>query len=475
MAKAGAAATVLWFRRDLRLADNPALQWAIERGGPVIPLYVRDEHLETRPMGAAARWWLDKSLKALAADLEARGSRLVLRAGPAPFVVHALMEEAGADALAFSDLLAASDATEEAERPDGAEVGRFSASWLTRPGSLRTGQGGAYKVFAPYGRALREAYAAPPPTPAPKSIPAPAAWPESEKLSEWGLHPTRPDWSTGFADWEPGEAGAVRRLEAFVDDPLAGYVKGRDTPGVEGTTRLSPHLAFGEIAPWRIESTIREAAARKPALMEPAEKAFNELAWRDFAAHLLRAFPQMRERNMRGEFDHMPWRRDPRGFRAWTRGQTGYPIVDAGMRQLWKTGWMHNRVRMAVASFLVKDLLIDWREGEAWFWDTLVDADPGANATNWQWAAGSGVDASPFFRIFNPTSQGERFDKDGAYVRRWVPELARLPARWLHRPWQAPREVLAAAGVELGRNYPAPIVDHAEARDRALAAYRGLK
>jgi len=461
---------IMWFRRDLRLADNPALNWAIATGRPVVPVYVHDEALEDRPLGAASRWWLHGSLAALAADLKARGSALVLKSGPAAGALVEAAAECGAGALAFNRLNDPGAAEREAHVVDmlsDLEARSFSASWLAEPGSVLTGEDRPYKVFTPFGKALRARLDLPAATEAPATIPAPAVWPDSERLEDWSLRPTRPDWASGF-EGDPGEACAARRLERFVGESLTAYPAARDAPGdPAGTSRLSPHLRFGEIAPWRVWRALGHSAA--------AEKFQGELAWREFAGHLLHHLPRMPRENMRAEFDRMDWKRDPAGLKAWKTGRTGYPVVDAGMRQLWGTGWMHNRVRMIVASFLVKDLMIDWRVGEAWFWDCLVDADPANNTMNWQWGAGTGVDAAPYFRVFNPTLQGERFDRDGAYVRRWVPEIAGLPDRWLHRPHEAPAEVLEAAGVRLDDTYPRPIVDHGEARARALEAFRRLK
>ncbi|RZJ42639.1 MAG: deoxyribodipyrimidine photo-lyase, partial [Brevundimonas sp.] len=292
-----------------------------------------------------------------------------------------------------------------------------------------------------------------------------------DAVADWDLHPDKPDWSKGF-DWTPGEDGAHAALAAFVSSALKTYSAGRDHPAKVGGSRLSPHLHFGEISPWRAVMAARKAGEAGKAPAAEVDKFSKELSWRDFSAQLLHHFPTMPERAFRPEFDNTEWRTDARGLKAWQAGQTGYPIVDAGMRQLWTTGWMHNRVRMIAASFLVKHLLIDWRKGEDWFWDTLVDADLANNVQNWQWVAGSGADASPYFRIFNPISQGETFDASGDYVRRWIPELRGLPTRWIHAPWTAPADVLAHAGVRLGADYPRPIVDHGEARTRALDALK---
>ena len=308
----------------------------------------------------------------------------------------------------------------------------------------------------------------------PKALPAPAALPTLEvsgdPLESWALHPSKPDWSGGLAeDWQPGEAGARRRLEDFLDRAGA-YAQERDRPDIAGTSRLSPHLHWGEIGPAQVW---RAVAARHDE--NRAEPYLRQLAWREFSTHLLYHWPTLPERAWRPNFELFPWRHDQADYKAWCRGETGYPIVDAGMRELWATGWMHNRVRMIAASFLIKDLLVDWRLGEAWFWDTLVDADLANNAASWQWVAGSGADAAPYFRIFNPVRQGERFDPKGAYVRRWVPELAALPDAYIHCPWEAPGETLATAGVALGRSYPHPIVDHGIARNRALEALEETK
>lgn len=466
---------VLWFRRDLRLADNPALEAARRTGAPILPLYVLDEAPGLRAPGAASLWWLDKSLAALGADLEARGARLILRRGDAAQVVRELCIDAGAQAAMFNALFDPAvarrdhDLAETLKAHDIA-VHRFNGGHLVHPDAVRTRTGGPYNVFTPFWRTAREMVAAGAPTPAPAGLAAPAAWPASDRLEDWALHPVRPDWSAGFADWTPGEAGAAERLTGFIDRALGTYSRDRDRPAVEGTSRLSPHLHFGEIAPkacWR-------AAAHAAAGAE-ADKFLAELGWREFSCAINARGRDLARGNFDGRFDRFPWRDAPADLEAWKRGRTGYPIVDAGMRQLWSTGWMHNRVRMIVASFLTKHLLIDWREGEAWFWDTLVDADHASNAANWQWVAGSGADAAPYFRIFNPMTQGGKFDPDGAYVRRWVPELARLPAQAIHAPWEAPSAVLDGAGVRLGQTYPRPIVAHDAARKRALAAYAEMR
>jgi len=467
---------ILWFRRDLRLRDNPALAQAVQTGRPIAPVYILDP-AHGRTPGAASRWWLDKSLRALDAALRARGSRLILRRGDSEAELRRLIDETGADAVFMNRLFEPDAFARDADiahalRAEGVECRGWNGALLCRPGAVTTGAGGPYKVFTPFLRALMETVEPPPPLPAPDVIATPDGI-DGDAIDDWSLHPTRPDWSTRF-DGTPGEDSAQAALSAFLTRGLADYADGRDRPAQPATSRLSPHLHFGEISPWCAVAEARLAAKDGRVPAPQAETFVKEIAWREFSAHLLHHFPYIADRAFRPEYDAMPWRDDAAGFSAWTQGRTGYPLVDAGMRQLWATGWMHNRVRMVAASFLVKDLMIDWRRGEAWFWDTLVDADPASNIQNWQWVAGSGADAAPYFRIFNPVAQGRKFDPEGRYVRRWVPELARLDDRWIHAPWTAPDAVLRGAGVRLGHGYPRPIVDHALARERALAALKSV-
>jgi len=471
---------IVWFRRDLRLAENPALARAIASGRPIIPVFVLETSPAVRPIGAASRWWLDKSLRALEAELCSLGSRLILRRGDAGAVIQRLAAEAGAGAIFWNRLYDAPEIARDTQlkavlRAEGVEVQSSNAALLNEPWEVKTGSGGDYQVFGAYWRAARARIGSVDYGPAPDQLIGPDAWPESDDLAVWRLHPRAPDWSGGFSDWSPGEAGAQAALERFLNTGLSGYGRTRDIPSREGVSRLSPHLHWGEIGPRQIWRAVQTRAYANPDIEPDAEKFLTELGWREFNCHLGFHRTGLATQDVRATFQGLVWRKDPEAFAAWSHGQTGYPIVDAGMRQLWATGWMHNRVRMIVASFLVKDLLIDWREGEAWFWDTLVDADSASNAGNWQWVAGCGADAAPFFRIFNPTLQGERFDPDGVYIRRWVPELRRLQNALVHKPWAATADQLTAAGLRLGQDYPPPIVDHGEARARALEVYHSLR
>lgn len=467
----------MWFRQDLRLADNRALSEAA--AGPVIPVFILDETDGVRPRGGASLWWLDKSLRALAKDLEARGSKLILRRGEASKIVRALVKETGAGAICWNRLYdrAAIDRDKDlkaALKADGVQCRSFNAALLNEPWEIANGSGDPYRVYTPYWRTARGRIGPVAPEPAPESLPAPKHWPSSDDLDDWGLHPTSPDWSGGFGDWTPGEAGAGQALEDFLDDAITSYSDDRDRPDRPGTSRLSPHLHFGEIGPRQVWRAAQDASARG-ASERQVDKFLSELGWREFHHHLLFYNPDLATKNFRPEWDAFEWREDEDAFRAWTRGRTGYPIVDAGMRELWATGYMHNRVRMIAASFLIKDLLIDWRRGEAWFWDTLVDADLAQNAANWQWVAGSGADASPYFRIFNPVTQGQKFDPDGDYIRRWVPELRNSPTKVIHLPGGGVSDLFAADDDPSGPRYPDPIVDHGKARERALEAYSALK
>ena len=437
--------TIVWLRDDLRLADNPALVAAAERGEPVVLVYLRDEESEgIRPMGGASLWWLHHSLASLAAD-----APLVLRTGPAERIIPELVAEVGAGAVLWNRRY---DAAREVDarlkqrlRDDGVDARSFQANLLFEPGTVMNGSGQPFKVFTPFWKAVREL-----PVREPYGVPE-VRWrtADSEPLDDWGLLPTHPDWAGGLREtWTPGEHSAHDTLESFATDRLPDYHR-RDEPGLDSTSSLSPHLSFGEISPFQIWHRVHGDLT--PAARKNVAKFLSELGWREFNWSILFHQPDLHERNHRREFDAFPWH-DPSAeeLDAWRYGRTGIPLVDAGMRQLWHTGAMHNRVRLVCASFLIKNMLVDWRVGEAWFWDTLVDADRANNAGNWQWVAGSGADAAPYFRVFNPVLQAEKFDPDREYIRRWVPEV------------DSPE-------------YPQPMLDLAETRRRALAAYEQIR
>ncbi|WP_208322062.1 cryptochrome/photolyase family protein [Paramicrobacterium fandaimingii] len=419
--------TIVWFRDDLRVDDNPALVAAAERGEPVVALFVLDEESEgIRPLGGAARWWLHGSLHSLSQDLASFDITLILRRGAAQRVVPTVAAEISAGAVLWNRRYGRPerdiDATIKTQlRGSGVTCGSFAASLLYEPWEVQTTTGTPYSVFTPFWRACRELPHPRGPLPPPSSaLSGFDGAVTSELLRSWELRPTSPDWATGLADtWTIGEEAALERCEEFIDDHLAEYTTGRDVPSQNSTSGLSPHLRWGEISPHRVWHAVHSAEA--PA--QARETFLSELGWREFAWHTLYYFPSLATRNLRPQFDHFPWPPcDPAHLSAWQRGNTGYGLVDAGMRELWQTGTMHNRVRMVTASFLVKNLLIDWRQGERWFWDTLVDADAASNPFNWQWVAGSGADAAPYFRIFNPERQQSRFDPRHRYIARWAPE-----------------------------------------------------
>lgn len=478
-----ASPVILWFRQDLRLQDNAALHAALARGGPVIPVYILDEAGEGDwPAGGATKWWLHHSLVALETALRARGSRLILARGDSGEVLSELITTTGAGAVywnrRYEPAIIARDKVIKADLVAARiEAKSFNSTLLFEPHTIANKQGKPFQVFTPYWRHCLTL-----PTPAVVHVkagllPAPAAWPASLAVEKLRLLP-RLKWDAGFyPEWTPGEAGAQKQLKVFVAEAMARYEDTRNLPAEAGTSRLSPHLHFGEIGPRQIWAAV-QALSKESGVFPPSRGAqvyLTEIGWREFAYHLLFHYPHTPAQPLREDFKKFPWAADRDGakLRAWQRGQTGYPIVDAGMRELWHTGWMHNRVRMIVASFLVKHLRLPWQQGAAWFWDTLVDADLASNTLGWQWSAGCGADAAPYFRIFAPVTQGERFDSAGAYVRRWVPEIAKLPDKFLHAPWTAPAHIREQAKID--GHYPDPIVDHAKARADALAAFKSLR
>ena len=408
-------------------------------------------------MGGASRWWLHHTLRSLGQDIAERGGELLLRRGDAREIIPELAGQLKADAVHTSSSAepwanAQDRAIEVSLKSAGIGFQQHRSRWLFGPKDIATKAGGSYGVYTPFARACFERKAPHDLIAAPKKLAAAGA--ASDSLDDWRLLPAKPDWAGGLREaWTPGEAGAAKRLKTFLATRIGAYKTSRDIPAQDGTSGLSPHLHFGEISPariWHAADAMKDGTGRDTFL--------KELLWREFSAHLLSHHPDMPEQPLRKDFARLPWAKDKTALNAWQRGQTGIPIVDAGMRQLWRTGWMHNRIRMVCASFLTKHLLIPWQEGEAWFWDTLVDADLANNSNNWQWVAGCGADAAPYFRIFNPVLQGRKFDPEGRYVRLHVPELKHLPDKFIHAPWEADDEILTAAKVELGKNYPHPII-----------------
>ncbi len=473
---------IVWFRRDLRLADHPALSAALAAHDAVVPVYIHapEEESPWEP-GAASRWWLDRSLERFARRLEGRKSRLVVRRGPSLEALQALRRSIGATAVywqrAYEPGVAARDARVAAAlEADGARVVTCRGALLVEPDAVLSQAGTPYRVFSAYWKAWYARLSVASAMPAPKRIPAPDRWPPGSVLRELELAPGHA-WADGLeARWEAGEDAANRRLAAFCDQDLEHYPTARDWPGTDGVSGLSPYLHFGELSPrqlWHAVQAIGEGGGA--AGRTGAESFLRQLAWREFAAYVLHHWPDTDRRSMDRRFDRFPWRTGYGDLlRRWQQGRTGYPMVDAGMRELWHTGWMHNRARMLAASFLVKNCRVPWQEGARWFWDTLVDADLANNSLGWQWVAGTGVDAAPYFRIFSPIRQGERFDSEGAYVRRWLPELAHVPDRWVHQPW---------VGAEAGRrdrawdaaDYAPRVVDFDLTRREALTAHRELR
>ena len=476
--------TIVWFRNDLRLVDNPALHHARERGAPLLCVFVLETDKGLRPHGGASRWWLHHSLEALADSLAKVGARLDVLDGEAAKLIPALAKAAEASALTFNRRYggAAAKLDETIEKTVAGEdraVEIYNGRLLNEPWEIKTKSGGSYGVYTPYWKACLAHGLPDEVLPRPRKLeaaPYPSGAPKRAAIADLGLLPSKPDWAKGWeTHWTPGEDGAGTRLRDFLKDHLAAYEDERNRlASSDGTSRLSPHLRFGEISPRTIVAAVK--AKETKANTQGAKTYLSELGWREFDYHNLHYHPDIAEKNLHGQFDRMPWEKLGKAeLERWRQGRTGFPVVDAGMRELWQTGYMHNRVRMITASFLIKDLMCDWRIGEKWFWDTLCDADPANNTMNWQWVAGSGADAAPFFRIFNPVTQGEKFDPEGEYVRRWVPELGKIEGKAIHAPWTLDREALDAAGVELGKTYPEPMVDHKKARQRALDAYEKVK
>ncbi|GJL66376.1 MAG: deoxyribodipyrimidine photo-lyase [Nitrospirales bacterium] len=474
---------IMWFRQDLRLKHNPALLSALQSRLPIVFVYIfsEDDHYPWS-MGGASRWWLHQSLSALEAQLRERNHGLVIRQGNSLAALQALIQDTHATHVYWNRCYEPHRRSEdlqirEALRAIHVTTHEYNGSLLIDPEDFTNNSGRPYQVFTPFWKRYLSETIKTTTTSLPVDLPTPKAQLDSIPLKQLGLEPTI-DWANGIrAAWTPGEAGALKQFKRFVTSRCIAYEQDHDRPDRDHTSQLSPHLHFGEVSPQQVWSHLSNRLVsdqRKP-FHRGTTAVLRQLAWRDFSYHLLYHYPHTPLQPLREKFATFKWESNPTALRNWQRGVTGYPFVDAGMRQLWKTGWMHNRVRMVVASFLTKHLLLPWQRGAEWFWDTLVDADLANNTMGWQWVAGCGADAAPYFRIFYPITQGLKFDPAGEYVSHWIPELAKLPVPWIHKPWEAPPLLLAEHGITLGTTYPYPIVDHHKARQRALAAFAALK
>ncbi len=467
---------IVWFRQDLRLRDNPALNAAHESGRPIIPVYILDDVNSNRwKMGGASRWWLHQSLKSLSADL---GDALVFDAGDPAEILQDIVSKTGADTIFWNRCyepwrIQRDKNIKSTFQGQGISAESYNGALLFEPHTALKGDGTPYRVFTPFFKrgCLGGETAPREPLDAPDNLNIYKY--KRRDLDALCLMPNI-SWYKDMEDcWQPGEEGAQERLDQFLEHGLKGYKEGRNFPSRRNVSRLSPYLHFGEISPHEVWQRAQSAMVALHCETD-GEHFMSELGWREFSNSLLYHFPEMPRKNMQSKFDAFEWRDDPKALYAWQKGMTGYPIIDAGIRELWQTGYMHNRVRMIVGSFLVKNLMIHWHHGEEWFWDTLVDADLANNSASWQWIAGCGADAAPYFRIFNPVTQSQKFDAKGEYIRRYVPEISKLSNKHIHAPWEAPEMILKASGVELGRDYPKPIVDLKSSRERALAAFKEL-
>lgn len=465
---------VFWFRNDLRLNDNPGLSQALESGRRVIPLFIYESNANGDGLGGASKWWMHQSLCKLSESIEEFGGELVLRSGDPASVLKSIIRETGATSVYWNRRYEPANISNDSNlksqlTESGIEVKTFNGSLLIEPWKVLNKSGNPFKVFTPFWKHCAELLAQQTDRWQATSKPAFSKLGhheiESESVEDFQLLPSI-GWDKSFYEvWDPGEIGAQTRLEHFKFSIQDNYGESRDIPSQDGTSKLSPHLHFGEISPVQIVKYLNESSAGKSLFLS---KYITEIGWREFSYYILYHFPHSLSEEFRPQFRSFPWIEDPQSLSRWQKGMTGYPIVDAGMRELWATGYMHNRVRMIAASFLVKHLLIHWKNGAEWFMDTLVDADLASNTMGWQWVAGCGTDAAPYFRIFNPVTQGEKFDPDGHYVRKWVPELKDTSSKYIHRPWELYQ-------AHLSSKYPAPIVDHAFARQRALDAYQEIR
>lgn len=471
---------LLWIRREFRLDDNPALAAALAHQAPVILVYIPPEEGDSWVPGAASRLWLHHSLKAFDAQLHRFGSHIVFRPGPASTALPKLVSETGASAVIATRRITPRESAEQEAVALNLVDNRIRLELVEGAlffpvGSILTKKESPHKVFTPFWNSCLDRPKPSEPQPAPQHLPHPDQWPDSELLEELVPLPEHPWGNDLIGRWSPGEQGAMKALDTFLESGILHYATRRDFPAAQATSHLSPHLAFGEIGPRRIWHAVQERIRQDRHLQPGADTFLKELGWREFAHHILYHFPHTADQPLDSKFEHFPWEEDRGEFLRWKEGTTGYPIVDAGMRELWTTGWMHNRVRMIVASFLTKHLLLPWHKGARWFWDTLLDADLANNTLGWQWASGCGADAAPYFRIFNPVLQGQKFDPQGVYVREWVPELQLMDERYIHSPWEAPIEEQRRARVRIGSDYPHPVIDHKHARERALEAFQTMK
>ena len=465
-----------WFREDLRLSDNTALYKAAAHG-EIICVFCLPKGL-----GAASQWWLHHSIKSVMADLDKQGVRLILSEEDPIKAVPKIVERLQIDLVTWNRVYSPAGITDGKELKallveQGVQAGSYNSSMLSEPTQVFNKQGAPFKVFTPFWKHCLKTLQPDLPLPTPKMRGIEGQEnSESDSLDDWQLLPHSPNWAEGFDQyWKPGEKGADTKWILFTENKIDQYADGRDRPALNSTSTLSPHLVWGEIGSRQLWHQVHELMASNQISNTNGQKFLAQLGWRDYSRYLLVHFPEIETKPFNKKFETFSWADNAKLISAWQRGLTGYPIVDAGMRELWHTGYMHNRVRMVVASFLTKHLLCHWKNGADWFWDTLVDADLANNTASWQWVSGSGADAAPYFRIFNPILQGEKFDPEGEYTRKWVPELSTLEKKFLYKPWEAGDEVLRNAGVVLGENYPVPIVDHREARERALIAYQDMK
>lgn len=469
---------LVWFRQDLRLADNPALYHAATENEFIIPLYIFDETLAWS-MGRAQQWWLHHSLLSLQQQFNKLGLDLILRRGNSRLILLEICKKYNINHVYWNRCYEAAVMQQDQKInqqliTQGIAVNNYNSSLLHEPWEISNKQGDYFKVFTPFWNKCLAVATNIKLLPTPKLKQHPKI--VSESLSDWQLLPNKPNWAIGFSKiWQPGEINAQRQFQKFLSEHLEDYPEARDFPAKNATSKLSPYLHFGEISPRHIWHNLKLIEAHEAKSSRSCEHFLRQLGWREFSYYLLYHFPHFADENFKSKFNHFSWSYNKKSLALWQQGQTGYPIVDAGMRELWHSGYMHNRVRMIVASFLTKHLLIDWRQGAKWFWNTLVDADLANNSMGWQWVAGSGADAAPYYRIFNPILQGEKFDAKGEYVRRWLPELSKLPNTYLHKPWKASKTILHDAGIYLDKNYPNPIVDHDVARLRALERYKLIK